>query len=107
MRASEQRHLELPARRCSVTSTPTVGQPATQLVVAQEPRNKRPLLGEQIEHRRGPRVAVRRAGRRLVAGRRRVEEDGVLAAHDAVDAAEGGEASQQQLLVALRPGGGA
>ena len=50
---------------------------------------------------------LRRAGRRLVAGRRRGEEDGVLAAHDAVDAAEGGEASQQQLLVALRPGGGA
>ena len=39
MRASEQRHLELPARRCSVTSTPTVGQPATQLVVAQEARD--------------------------------------------------------------------
>ena len=31
MRASEQRHLELPTRRYSATSTPTVGQPAAQL----------------------------------------------------------------------------
>ena len=58
MRASEQRHLELPARRCSVTSTPTVGQPATQLVVAQQARDV-PRVRVRVRARARVRVRIR------------------------------------------------